>query len=113
MGTPSTHDVVNLGFDLTLPCGTQPALAGVGYTREEVHRFAKELGIPVRRKTLDCLCAEVAAMVAAKDHVGRTVVRNTHRNAHRHTTPEAATQYSPLATPALSPAVTPIPFTRA
>ncbi|KAF6252680.1 hypothetical protein COO60DRAFT_1643801 [Scenedesmus sp. NREL 46B-D3] len=80
MVTPSTATVVRAGFDLTMPCGDEAALDESGYTRQEIHEFARQLRIPVRDKTLDCLCESIHEASKKKDVFGREVLRNTRRN---------------------------------
>lgn len=109
--TPTTDIVQQIGFDLTLPCGTSAAQDSTGYTRQEVLNFAQQLGITVKRKSLDCLCDEIHEVVKTKDVSAHELLRNTERNTNPRTpslTPQHYMHQCKYNN--LSPAVTPLPF---
>lgn len=109
--TPSTDTVRASGFDVTMGCGTQAALNKSGYTKEDVHFFARQLRIPKGNKNLDCLCEEIRALTLKKDPNNKAVAKNTERNLRPHS-PTPAQQHRAYHVPInqLSPACTPIPL---
>lgn len=114
--TPSSQTVLHTGFDLTVPCGSEEARDETGYSKQDIYGFAKQLRIPTRNKSLDCLCQEIRQIVEAKDAGLRLVLRNTERNLDPKTvTVSPAQQVQPVpptASAVLSPAVTPMAFTQ-
>lgn len=112
--TPMTATVQRVGFDVMLPCGDLAAKEETGYTKQEVHAFARQLGLNPHGTTLDCLCDKIKTLVMAKDPVSRAVVRNTRFNEGLTLTPATAAavvhQRLPCSDAALSPAVTPLPL---
>jgi hypothetical protein len=107
---PSLATILSSGFDVSMPCSAEAAKDGSGYTKGDVHAFAKALGITVGRKGADCLCQELRDLMVANDQGSALLLRNTERNEAPGPQMLSLQPLYTLVPAALSPAPTPMPL---